>query len=79
MEDWFTPNAANFFSRIGKPDIVKAIKEATGKGIAPATEKLKRSELARFAERTVKGTGWLPKLLRTADGKAAKKPLRKAA
>ncbi len=76
MEDWFTPTAANYFSRIGKPEIVKAIKEATGKGVAPATEKLKRAELALFAERTVKGTGWLPKLLRS--GKA-KPPQKKAA
>lgn len=77
MEDWFTPTAANFFSRIGKPEIIKAIKEATGKGVAPATEKLKRSELALFAERAVKNTGWLPKVLRS--DKAAKKPQKKAA
>jgi len=77
MEDWFTPTAANFFGRIGKPDIVKAIREATGKGVAPATEKLKRSELALFAERTVKNTGWLPKILRS--DKVAKKPQKRAA
>ncbi|MGH9721504.1 MAG: ParB/RepB/Spo0J family partition protein [Bryobacteraceae bacterium] len=77
MEDFFTPTAVNFFSRIGKPEIVKAIKEATGKGVAPATEKLKRSELALFAERAVKGTGWLPKILRS--DKAAKKPQKRAA
>lgn len=76
MAEWFTPTAANFFGRIGKPEIVKAIREATGKGVAPATEKLKRSELALFAERTLKGTGWLPKILRS--GKA-KPPQKKAA
>ena len=73
MEGWFTPTAANFFGRIGKPEIVKAIKEATGKPVAPATEKMKRSELALFAERAVKDTGWLPKLLRNPDAKKLKK------
>ena len=75
MEEWFKPTAANFFGRIGKPEIVKAIKEATGKPVAPATEKMKRSELALFAERAVKDTGWLPKPLRSPD----KKPIKKAA
>jgi ParB family chromosome partitioning protein len=79
MEDWFTPTAANFFSRIGKPDIIKAIKEATGKPVAPATEKMKRSELALFAERALKDSGWLPKPLRNPDGKPVKQPLKKAA
>lgn len=79
MADWFTPTAANFFSRIGKPDIIKAVKEATGKPVAPATEKMKRSELALFAERALKDSGWLPKPLRNPDGKAAKPPLKKAA
>ena len=79
MDDWFTPTAANFFGRTGKPEIIKAIKEATGKPVAPATEKMKRSELALFAERAVKDTGWLPKPLRHPDGKAAKKPLKRAA
>src|SRR5204863_5714790 len=79
MDDWFTPTAVNFFSRIGKTDIIKAIKEATGKPVAPATEKMKRSELALFAERAIRDTGWLPKLLRRPADKPAKKPLKKAA
>jgi ParB family chromosome partitioning protein len=79
MNAWFKPTAGNFFGRIGKPDILAAIKEATGKPVAPATEKLKKSELAIFAERAVKDTAWLPKLLRSPSGKAAKKPLKRAA
>ena len=79
MKTWFTPTAANFFSRIGKDDIIEAVKEATGKPLAPATEKLKKSELALFAERAVKGTGWLPKLLRAPAVKPAKKPQAKTA
>ena len=77
MNEWFTPTAGNFFARIGKDEILKALKEATGKPAAPATGKMKKSELAVFAERAVKDTGWLPKLLRS--DKAAKKPPTKAA
>ena len=79
MKAWFTPTTANFFSRIGKDGIIKAAKEATGKPLAPATEKLKKSELALFAERAVRGTGWLPKPLRSPAVKSAKKPQAKAA
>jgi ParB family chromosome partitioning protein len=79
MTKWFKPTAGNFFGRIGKPDILKAIKEATGKGVAPATEKLKKSELAIFAERAIKDIAWLPKLLRSPSDKTTKKPLKKAA
>ncbi len=79
MADWFTPNAQNYFGRIGKPDILQAIKEATGKPVAPATEKLKKSDLAAFADRVVKGTGWMPKFLRTVSRKADSQPLKKAA
>jgi len=79
MNKWFTPTADNFFGRIGKDEILKAVKEATGKPVAPATGKLKKSELAVFAERAVKDSGWLPKPLRVPAGKAATKPQKKAA
>jgi hypothetical protein len=72
MNVWFTPTARNFFGRIRKGDILKAIKEATGKPVAPATEKMKKSDLATFAERTVKATSWLPKMLRAPADRAAK-------
>ncbi len=73
MNAWFTPTAKNFFERIGKEDIVAAIKEATRKGVAPATGKMKKRELAAFAERAIKGTNWLPKPLRARSDKAVKK------
>ena len=79
MTKWFTPTAKNFFGRLRKPDIIAAIKDATGRPVAPATEKLKNAELAAFAERTLKNTGWLPKLLRAPETKPANKPQKKAA
>jgi ParB family transcriptional regulator, chromosome partitioning protein len=64
MKTWFTPTAANYFTRVGKPQILAAIEEAKGQPPAPAWEKLKKAELASEAERQIAGTGWLPKPLR---------------
>ena len=64
MLEWFTPTAENYFSRIGKQQILAAVSEAKGQPHAPALEKLKKDELAAQAERLVAGKGWLPTLLR---------------
>ena len=66
MKAWFTPNAENYFSRVSKPQILDAIREAKQEPPAPAWEKLKKAELAQEAERQTSGTGWLPELLRPA-------------
>jgi ParB family chromosome partitioning protein len=66
MKAWFTPDAPNYFSRISKPQILDAIREAKGQPPAPAWEKLKKAELAQEAERQLTGTGWMPELLRPA-------------
>jgi len=64
MKPWFTPSAENYFSRIGKPQILAALREARNTPPAPAWEKLKKADLAALAERETSGTGWLPPLLR---------------
>jgi len=66
MKTWFTPNAENYFSRVSKPQILDAIREAKQQPPAPAWEKLKKAELAQEAERQISGIGWLPELLRPA-------------
>jgi ParB family chromosome partitioning protein len=66
MKSWFTPDAANFFSRVSKPQILAAISEAKGQPPAPAWEKLKKAELAQEAERQLAGSGWMPELMRPA-------------
>lgn len=65
MKTWFTATAENYFSRISKPQILEAIREAKGTEPAPAWEKLKKSELAALAEREIAGKGWLPEPLRS--------------
>ena len=64
MVDWFTPAADNYFSRISKPQILEALREAKGTAPAPAWEKLKKSELAAIAAREIEGRNWLPEPLR---------------
>ena len=63
MGVWFTPTAANYFSRVNKAGILAALKEAKG-DTAPAWEAMKKPDLAALAERQIAGTGWLPVPLR---------------
>ncbi len=63
MTRWFTPTADQFFSRISKPQILGAIREA-GKDTASISPSLKKADLAALAEREIAGTGWLPESLR---------------
>jgi ParB family chromosome partitioning protein len=64
MNLWFAPDAANYFSRVGKAQILDALKEGRKQPPAPAWEKLKKAELAALAERELAGKGWLPEILR---------------
>jgi ParB family chromosome partitioning protein len=66
MKTWFMPDAANYFSRVSKPQIFDALKEGRNQPPAPAWEKLKKAELAALAERELAGKGWLPEILRPA-------------
>jgi ParB family chromosome partitioning protein len=64
MSNWWQASAANYFGRIKKDQIIRAIAEATG---APADERLKalkKKDLAAEAEKSVAGTRWLPEPLR---------------
>jgi ParB family chromosome partitioning protein len=63
MAAWFTPNAANYFTRVSKAEIIEALREVKG-SVAPAWPKMKKAELAILAERTVAETAWLPEILR---------------
>lgn len=62
----YRPTASGYFTRIGKPAILAAIEEATGKKPAPAWQGYKRDELAKHAEKLIAPTRWLPAPLREA-------------
>jgi ParB family chromosome partitioning protein len=61
MRKWFTPTAENFFSKISKPHILEALTEAGKAPNSNAPAKMKKGPLADLAEKTLAGTGWLPK------------------
>lgn len=60
---WITPTAGNYFGNISKAAIIDVLREIKG-DVAPAWSGMKKTELAAIAEREVRGTGWLPTLLR---------------
>ncbi len=65
MADHFVPTAENYFGKLSKPLILKALAESGKDAGDPAVlEKMKKGELATLAEKHMKGTGWLPELLR---------------
>ena len=63
MAAWFTPTAANYFSRVSKAAIIETLRDIKG-DVAPAWSGMKKADLASLAERTAAGTGWLPEPLR---------------
>jgi ParB family chromosome partitioning protein len=63
MNQWFTPTAANFFERISKPQIQRALTDA-GKTPDSSTTTFKKAQLAQFAETQIAGSSWLPQPLR---------------
>jgi ParB family transcriptional regulator, chromosome partitioning protein len=63
MAKWFTPTAANYFSRISKAGIIEALRQVKG-ATAPAWNGMKKADLAALAERETAGAAWLPEVLR---------------
>lgn len=65
MAAYFTPTAENFFGRVSKPTILAALREAKPESAAhDAWAKLKKGALADMAETELKGSNWLPEILR---------------
>jgi ParB family chromosome partitioning protein len=65
--DWWKPTSANYFSRIGKDQIVDAINSAGKTGKGRDAEKLTRKDAAEFAEAVLKETDWLPGCMTTVE------------
>lgn len=65
MSQWFSSTAENYFGRVNRAQILRAIDEANGSH-APSLEKLRKSELAVRAEQLLAGNTWLPEPLRIA-------------
>lgn len=61
------PTVDNYLSRVTKPRILEAVREAKGDHAAQLLDHLKKGEMAQEAERLLDGTGWLPEPLRLTD------------
>ena len=68
------PTVDNYLSRVTKPRILEAVREAKGDHAAQLLDHLKKGEMAQEAERLLDGTDWLPEPLRLADGAPSSDP-----
>jgi ParB family chromosome partitioning protein len=71
VEAGWEPTVDAYLNRVPKARILKAVREAKGEGTAQLLDHLKKGEMATEAERLLKGSGWLPEVLRRADLEAS--------
>lgn len=64
VEAGWTPTAENYIGRVTKARILQAVREAKGDQAAELIDHLKKTDMAREAERLMTGSGWLPEPLR---------------
>jgi ParB family chromosome partitioning protein len=75
VEAGWEPTVDGYLNRVPKARILEAVREAKGERTAQLLDHLKKGEMATEAERLLKGSGWLPEVLRRAhlaarDGEA---------
>jgi ParB family chromosome partitioning protein len=70
VEAGWRPTVDNYLGRVTKPRILDAVREAKGEQAAQLIDHLKKTEMAKEAERLLDGTGWLPDPLCLADSEA---------
>lgn len=66
----YTPTAANFFSKVPKEFSIGALLECGSVPNAESVSRMTKRELAELAEKKVKGTGWVPAVMRASAGKS---------
>lgn len=66
VEAGWRPTVDNYLGRVTKGRILEAVREARGESSAQLIDHLKKSEMAKEAERLLEGAGWLPEPLRLA-------------
>ena len=67
VEAGWEPTVDGYLNRVPKARILEAVREAKGEGTAQLLDHLKKGEMATEAGRLLKGSGWLPEVLRRAD------------
>jgi ParB family chromosome partitioning protein len=71
VEAGWRPTVENYLGRVTKSRILEAVREAKGESSAQLIDHLKKTEMAKEAERLLDGTGWLPEPLRLAEAALA--------
>jgi len=61
------PTVDNYLGRVTKSRILEAVREAKGESAVQLVDHLKKSDMAREAERLLEDTRWLPEPLRLAE------------
>ena len=64
MGDRWRPTVDSFFGNVTKATMLHSVKEAAGPSVARQMDGMKKDTMAKTAEEAVKGTTWLPTLLR---------------
>jgi ParB family chromosome partitioning protein len=67
MGDWWRPTVDSFFGKVTKATMLHSVKEAAGPSVARQMDGMKKDTMAKAAEEAVKGTTWLPTLLRVPE------------
>ena len=67
VEAGWEPTVDGYLNRVPKARILEAVREAKGEGTAQLLDHLKKGEMATEAERLLKGSSWLPEVLRRTD------------
>lgn len=58
------PTVSNYLGRVTKPRILEAVREGAGERAAQLIDHMKKSDMAKEAERLLTDSGWLPEPLR---------------
>ena len=66
-EAGWRPSVDNYLGRVTKSRILEAVREAKGEGAAQLIEHLKKTEMAKEAERLLGDCRWLPEPLRLSE------------
>jgi ParB family chromosome partitioning protein len=61
------PTVGNYLGRVTKPRIIEAVREGAGERAAQLIDHMKKSDMAKEAERLLAETGWLPEPLRMVE------------
>ena len=67
VEAGWRPTFENYLGRVTKSRILEAVREAKGESSAQLIDHLKKTEMAKEAERLLDSTGWLPEPLRLTE------------